>query len=109
ATIGDSTFLHSGITPLIDAASTNTNMTLVILDNSTTAMTGGQTTIMPSPKIRDIVAACGVPEDHIQELTMLPKNHAENKEAMLKELKHEGLSVVITLRECIQTVKPKKK
>ncbi len=48
ATIGDSTFLHSGITGLIDAVSTDTPMTLVILDNSTTAMTGGQDTILSS-------------------------------------------------------------
>ena len=42
ATIGNSTFLHSGIPPLIDAVYNKANVTVVILDNSITAMTGGQ-------------------------------------------------------------------
>ncbi|MDR1587323.1 MAG: hypothetical protein LBS57_07710, partial [Treponema sp.] len=46
--IGDSTFLHSGITGLIDAAAADIPMTLIILDNSIVAMTGCQPTIIPS-------------------------------------------------------------
>jgi indolepyruvate ferredoxin oxidoreductase alpha subunit len=42
AVIGDSTFLHSGITPLVDAVYNQSKITVVILDNSTTAMTGHQ-------------------------------------------------------------------
>ena len=42
ATIGDSTFLHNGITPLIDAVYNKANITVVLLDNKITAMTGGQ-------------------------------------------------------------------
>ncbi|MCX6374982.1 MAG: thiamine pyrophosphate-dependent enzyme, partial [Armatimonadetes bacterium] len=42
AVIGDSTFVHSGITGLIDAVYNGTAATICILDNSTTAMTGGQ-------------------------------------------------------------------
>ena len=42
ATLGDSTFLHGGITGLIDAVYNNANITVLILNNSTTAMTGGQ-------------------------------------------------------------------
>ena len=42
ATIGDSTFLHSGIPPLIDAVYNQANITVILLDNQTTAMTGGQ-------------------------------------------------------------------
>ena len=42
ATIGDSTFLHSGIAPLVDAVYNKANITVVLLDNSITAMTGGQ-------------------------------------------------------------------
>ena len=44
ATIGDSTFFHSGIPALIDAVHNNSKLILVILDNSTVAMTGNQTT-----------------------------------------------------------------
>lgn len=42
AVIGDSTFLHSGITPLVDAVYNEGRITVVILDNGTTAMTGHQ-------------------------------------------------------------------
>jgi indolepyruvate ferredoxin oxidoreductase alpha subunit len=42
AVIGDSTFLHSGITPLIDAVYNQSKITVIILDNGTTAMTGHQ-------------------------------------------------------------------
>jgi indolepyruvate ferredoxin oxidoreductase alpha subunit len=42
ATIGDSTFLHSGIPPLIDAVYNQADITVILLDNQTTAMTGGQ-------------------------------------------------------------------
>ncbi|MCL5959602.1 MAG: indolepyruvate ferredoxin oxidoreductase subunit alpha, partial [Chloroflexi bacterium] len=44
ATIGDSTFIHAGIPPLINAVSTGARFVLVILDNGTTAMTGNQPT-----------------------------------------------------------------
>jgi len=104
ANIGDGTFLHSGVTPLIDAASTNTNMTLIIMDNSTTAMTGMQDTIMTSPMIKNIVLACGVNPEHLKELKVLPKNHDENTRIIKEEIDYEGLSVIITLRECIHVV-----
>lgn len=104
ANIGDGTFLHSGVTPLIDAASTNTNMTLIIMDNSTTAMTGMQDTIMTSPMIKNIVLACGVDPEHLKELKVLPKNHDENARIIKEEIDYEGLSVIITLRECIHVV-----
>ncbi len=104
ASIGDGTFMHSGITALIDAASTNTDMTLIIMDNSTTAMTGMQDTIMTSPMIKNLVIACGVDPEHLKELKVLPKNHEENRRIIKEEIEYEGLSVIITLRECIHVV-----
>ncbi|MCF6335906.1 MAG: thiamine pyrophosphate-dependent enzyme, partial [Spirochaetales bacterium] len=104
ASIGDGTFMHSGITALIDAASTNTDMTLIIMDNSTTAMTGMQDTIMTSPMIKNLVIACGVDPEHLKELKVLPKNHEENFRIIKEEIEYEGLSVIITLRECIHVV-----
>ncbi len=108
ATIGDSTFLHSGITGLIDAASTNTDMTLIIMDNSTTAMTGMQDTIVSSPRIKEIVLACGVSPDHLKEIKVLPKNDKENTEIIKQEISYHGLSVIIALRECIHIIGKKK-
>lgn len=103
ATIGDSTFLHSGVTGLIDAAAQNTNMTLVILDNRTTGMTGGQDTVLDSDRIRQVVLGCGVDEEHVVVLDPMPKKRAENAEVIRREMAYPGLSVVILLRECVQT------
>lgn len=64
ATIGDSTFLHSGVAPLINAIYQNHRFVLIILDNSTTAMTGRQSTPERSNPaqidIKRIVEGCGV-------------------------------------------------
>jgi indolepyruvate ferredoxin oxidoreductase alpha subunit len=107
ATIGDSTFMHSGLTGLADAAADDVPMTLIIMDNGTTAMTGGQDTVVPSPRIREAVLGLGVPEEHVVTLLPLPKNHDENTAAVKRELAHEGTSVIITVRECVVTLKKK--
>ncbi len=109
ATIGDSTFLHSGITSLIDAYTSNTNMTVIIMDNSTTAMTGGQKTILSSPQIERLVRGVGVPEEHLRVINPLKKHLDENVEIIRKEMEYRGLSVIISLRECIQTAVKRKK
>ncbi len=105
ATIGDSTFMHSGLTGLADAAAANVPMTVVIMDNETTAMTGGQNTVVSSPQIRAAVSGLGVDPDHIVELIPLPKKREENSALMRREFEYRGLSVVIAVRECIQTLK----
>lgn len=103
AVIGDSTFTHSGMTGLLDAVISKSPITVVILDNATTAMTGGQDSSALG-KIEDIVAALGVEKDHIRILNPLQKHHEENLAAMKEELAYQGVSVVIPRRECIQTV-----
>jgi indolepyruvate ferredoxin oxidoreductase alpha subunit len=107
--VGDSTFLHSGISPLVDAVAGNVNMTLFILDNSTTAMTGGQETIFPSSKLAKLVEGIGVDPEHIKVMEPLKKNLEQNAEILRKEIEYPGVSVVISLRECIQTLKTKKR
>jgi TPP-dependent indolepyruvate ferredoxin oxidoreductase alpha subunit len=52
AVIGDSTFLHSGVTSLMDAVAENAHMTVVILDNEAVGMTGAQPTILPSSRLQ---------------------------------------------------------
>ncbi|MDR2098158.1 MAG: indolepyruvate ferredoxin oxidoreductase, partial [Spirochaetaceae bacterium] len=64
AVIGDSTFLHSGMTAVVDAASFNSPLTIVILDNSTVAMTGCQETALPSSRLRPLLLGLGVDADH---------------------------------------------
>ncbi len=103
AVIGDSTFTHSGITGLLDAVNDKSNITVIILDNATTGMTGGQ----PSSalgKIEEICKGVGVEEEHIRVIKPLPKRHDENYNIMKEELEYDGVSVIIPRRECIQTL-----
>lgn len=109
AVIGDSTFLHSGITPLIDAVTSEVSMTLLILDNSTVAMTGGQTTMLPTEKIIEVVRGTGVEDAHIREIEPLKKNREENLKVMKEEIEYPGVSVIMSVRECIESAKKRKK
>ena len=109
ATIGDSTFLHSGITSLVDAVQSDVPMTLIILDNSIVAMTGCQETIVPSGKLRDLVLGLGVKPEHLLELESKPNLIDENAGKLKKELEHRGLSVVIFRRECLEAFRKRRK
>jgi len=104
AVIGDSTFSHSGMTGLLDMVNANSPVTVVIVDNETTAMTGGQ----DSPghgRLESIAEGLGVLPEHIHVITPLPRQHAENVALLKRELAYEGVSVVIARRECIETAK----
>ena len=109
AVIGDSTFLHSGISPLVDAVSANTPMTVVILDNMTVAMTGGQETILPSSRLTKLIEGIGVDSEHIRTIIPLKKHHDENVEVFKAEMNYNGISVIIALRECLETARKNKK
>ncbi len=108
AVIGDSTFTHSGITGLIDCVNDNSNVTIIIVDNETTAMTGGQTS-SGTGKLEAICQAVGVDENHIHVCEPLKKNIDYIVQLIKKEISHTGVSVIIPRRECIQTLKRKKK
>lgn len=102
AVIGDSTFTHSGLTGLLDAIHENAPITILILDNGTTGMTGGQTS-MGTGRLAEIVLGLGVPPDHVRTVTPLKKHHAENAAILREEIAHPGVSVLISRRTCIQT------
>jgi indolepyruvate ferredoxin oxidoreductase alpha subunit len=106
--LGDSTFVHSGMTPLIGAAKDDSTMTVLILDNSTVAMTGGQMTMAEGDSLVRVVHGLGVPRERIQIITALPKHHEENKTLLKEAIGRKGLDVVIARRECVQTAKKKK-
>ncbi len=98
--IGDSTFTHSGITGLLDAVNDKSPITVMILDNSTTAMTGGQ----PSSGTNKFEAICegvGVEKEHIKVIRPLKKFHEENVRIIKEELDYKGVSVIIPRRECV--------
>ena len=107
--IGDSTFIHSGITNLIDAVSTKTPITAVILDNSIVAMTGCQQTILPSSQLLTLVEGLGVEKDHIRVLPTNPSKVEENTKILLEEAEYRGVSVVILVRECLEAFRIRNK
>jgi len=102
AVIGDSTFTHSGITGLIDCVKDKSQIMIMILDNETTAMTGGQDSAAFG-RIEDICLGVGVKKEHIFVLDPSPKHHEENLAILKQELTYKGVSVIIPRRECIQT------
>jgi indolepyruvate ferredoxin oxidoreductase alpha subunit len=102
AVIGDSTFGHSGLTPLLEAAAANTDMTVFVLDNSTVAMTGGQPSFASGERLLRMIEGVGVAKEHIRVIEPLPKNLEENAGIITEELEYEGLSVIVAARECIQ-------
>ncbi|MDC7234759.1 MAG: thiamine pyrophosphate-dependent enzyme [Spirochaetales bacterium] len=109
AVIGDSTFLHSGLTGLVDCVSSKTDVTIIIVDNETVAMTGGQTTILPSSRLESVVKGIGVEADHVITIEAHRRSHDKNKDILRKELAYKGVSVIIAVRECIETARKAKK
>ena len=102
AIIGDSTFTHSGMTGLLDAVNDKSNITVVISDNLTTGMTGGQDSAGTS-KYEAICTALGVEPEHVRVVVPLPKNMPEITRILREEIEYNGVSVIIPRRECIQT------
>ncbi|MDP7078652.1 MAG: indolepyruvate ferredoxin oxidoreductase subunit alpha [Candidatus Undinarchaeales archaeon] len=114
AVIGDSTFFHSGITGLINAVYNKARITVVILDNRITAMTGHQenpgtgrlVTGEPAPAVdmEALVRACGVEFVQITDPQDISAAIAVFKEANA----HDGVSVVILRSPCVFKAKRKK-
>ena len=103
AIIGDSTFTHSGMTGLLDAVNENADITVIISDNLTTAMTGGQDSAGTN-KFEAICKGLGVSEEHLKVVVPLPKNMEEIKKTIEEEINYHGVSVIIPRRECMQTL-----
>ena len=108
AVIGDSTFAHSGLTGLLDCVNENSPVTIIILDNETTAMTGGQDSA-GAGRLESICEGIGVAKEHIRVMIPLKRNHEEMKAIIREEIAYQGVSVIIPRRECIQTKTRKRK
>ena len=112
AFIGDSTFFHTGIVGILNAAYNETDITVVILDNSTTAMTGHQPhpgtgrtmmgDISEKIDIEALVKACGVKCVK----TANPLHLKEAVAAVSEAASFSGVSVVIFRSPCIALFKP---
>ena len=106
AVIGDSTFMHSGITGLVNIAYNATNSTVIILDNSITGMTGHQqnpTTGMnlkgdpaAAVNLEKLCKAVGIKRVRVVD----PYKLEETEKAILEELETEEPSVIISRRPC---------
>ena len=115
AVLGDSTFIHSGITGLIDAVYNQLNITVCILDNRITGMTGHQqnpstgydihNNEAPQLNFEALVAACGVQDIQVVD----PLKLKDMESALVHATNYEGVSVVITRRPCVLIKKPAKK
>ncbi len=103
AVIGDSTFTHSGMTGLLDAVNSKSSITVMILDNFTTGMTGGQHS-QATGKLEAICEGLGVEKEHIRVLNPIKKYHDDNTKIMKAELAYMGVSVIIPRRECVITL-----
>lgn len=108
AVIGDSTFTHSGMTGLLDAVNDQSNITVIISDNLTTAMTGGQDSAGTN-KFEAICLGLGVEPEHVRVVVPLPKNMEEITRIIREEIEYKGVSVIIPRRECMQTLNRKLK
>ena len=104
AVIGDSTFTHSGMTGLLDCVNSKANVVVLISDNLTTGMTGGQDSA-GTGRLEAICCGLGVEPEHVRVVVPLPKNMEEIKQVLREEVAYNGTSVVIARRECIQTLK----
>ncbi len=100
-TIGDSTFAHSGMTPLIGAIRANADMTVLILDNAIVAMTGGQETMTAGEQLINLLKGFGLTDENLHLMEPLPKNHGQNVEVIRRAIRHRGISVIVAQRECI--------
>lgn len=113
--IGDSTFMHSGMTGLVNIAYNNSNSTVIILENSITGMTGHQQNPTTGYNIKGDPAAAVNLEDlchaiGIRRVRVVdPYNLKECDEVLKEELTADEASVIISRRPCVllKYVKPK--
>ncbi len=107
AAIGDSTFLHSGITGLLDAVYNKSNITVIILDNRVTAMTGGQnhpatgyTLMGEETKQVDLAELCkALGVESVRKADAY--DYKGTLEIIKEEMKRPGPSVILTDRPCV--------
>ncbi|MDR0900556.1 MAG: indolepyruvate ferredoxin oxidoreductase subunit alpha, partial [Methanobrevibacter sp.] len=113
--IGDSTFFHGGIPPLINGVHNNNKFVVTVLDNRTTAMTGGQPNpglpvdgmgdSAPEISIEKIAIACGC--EFVE--TINPINLSKTIDTYKRALEYDGVAVIIAKYPCTLIKGQKKK
>jgi indolepyruvate ferredoxin oxidoreductase alpha subunit len=107
AAIGDSTFSHGGITPLLSAVQQNVNLNVLVVDNSTVGMTGTQRSMSTGSTLDQIILGTGISENHFRIIEPTPRNHEQNVQVLREELAFDGPSVIVARRACIEALKIK--
>jgi indolepyruvate ferredoxin oxidoreductase alpha subunit len=107
AAIGDSTFSHGGITPMLSAVQQNVNLNVLVVDNSTVGMTGTQRSMSTGSTLDQIILGTGISEDHFRIIEPTPRNHDQNVAVMREELAYDGPSVIVARRACIEALRTK--
>lgn len=107
AVIGDSTFMHTGVNSLMNMVYNQGTGTVIILDNSTTGMTGHQDhaatgktlmgEVVPAINIYHLCKAMGI--EHVQEIDAFDLKALE--QAVKEETKRDAVSVIITKAPCV--------
>ena len=64
--------------------------------------------MLASSRLEPVVRGLGVDPDHLHVVELHPKNEAEVSAVLRREIEHEGLSVIIGIRECIQSARKSK-
>ncbi len=105
AAIGDSTFSHGGITPLLSAVQQRVNLNVLVVDNSTVGMTGTQRSMSTGETLDQIILGTGIEQEHFRIIEPLPKNHDANVAVIREELAYDGPSVIVARRACIEALK----
>jgi indolepyruvate ferredoxin oxidoreductase alpha subunit len=108
-TIGDSTFGHSGMAPMLSAVESDADMTVFVLDNATVAMTGTQDSLTTGSRLIELLRGLGVDPDHLHVIDPLPRQHQENVALIRQEVEHPGLSVIVPTRACIHVRRKQKR
>lgn len=105
AVIGDGTFFHSGLSGFADIARTKENITVVVLDNRTTAMTGGQITPTTGELTGEASHTISIPAVlkalGINDVTVADQfEYSKTRSVIVEAMQRDGLSVVVVTRPC---------
>jgi indolepyruvate ferredoxin oxidoreductase alpha subunit len=105
AAIGDSTFSHGGITPLLSAVQQRVNLNVLVLDNDTVGMTGTQRSMSTGETLDQLILGTGIENEHMRIISPTPRNHDTNVDIIREELAYDGPSVIIARRTCLEAIK----
>lgn len=101
--IGDSTFIHSGLSTLVPFARSEKNVNLLIMDNRVVAMTGQQISA-GHDELEQMIVGLGVKRENLHVLKPLPNQLQSNVQVLMKVFQTDEPCVVMFRRECVRSL-----